>query len=70
MTVNLTLLDDFLMAQICHIPWFILWQDLFALPSDGHPTKKQYCLKAGLKKFSEHGDKADMKERMQLNTMN
>ena len=40
-----------------------------ALNHTGLPTKKQYGLKAGLKKFTHHGDAAIMKELTQLHMM-
>jgi hypothetical protein len=40
------------------------------LAQQGQPTKKQYGLKAGLKRFGSRGDTAVTKELSQLHTMN
>ncbi len=39
------------------------------LAAQGHPTKKQYSLKAGLRKFAERGDAAVKKELAQFHTL-
>ena len=40
-----------------------------ALAAQGQPTKKQYSLKAGLRKFAERGDAAVKKELAQFHTL-
>jgi hypothetical protein len=39
------------------------------LAAQGHPPKKQYSLKAGLRQFAERGDAAVMKELSQLHVL-
>jgi hypothetical protein len=39
------------------------------LSQDGQPTKKQYGLKAGLKRFTDRGDAAVMKELTQCHAI-
>ena len=57
------------MAHLCH---FVMVHTAISLElaRQGHPTKKQFSLKAGLKPFGSRGDKAVTKELSQLHTMN
>ncbi len=67
--VDLAILDEQRMAHLCH---FVMVHTATSpeLARQGHPTKKQYSLKAGLKRFGSRGDKAVTKELSQLHTLN
>jgi len=67
--VNLAIKDEERMARLCHFVMVHTATSLH-LAQIGHPTKKQYDLKAGLKRFGSHGDSAVTKELSQLHTLN
>ena len=67
--VDLAIHDEERMAHLCHFVMVHTTTSL-ELACQGHPTKKQYSLKAGLKRFGSRGDKAVTKELSQLHTMN
>ncbi len=50
--------NDHIIARVCHYIMLHCTKSLFL----GNPPKKQYGLKAGLKKIAEQGNKALMKE--------
>ena len=66
--VDITIQDERVMAMVCH---YVLTHTATSLQlaAQGHPTKKQYSLKAGLRKFAERGDAAVKKELKQFHTM-
>jgi hypothetical protein len=67
--VNLAIHDKVRMAHLCHFVMVHTATSL-ELACQGHPTKKQYSLKAGLTRFGSRGDKAITKELSQLHTLN
>jgi hypothetical protein len=67
--VDLAIQDEERMAHLCHFVMVHTAKSLH-LAQIGHPTKKQYGLKAGLKRFGSHGDSAVTKELTQLHTLN
>ena len=67
--VNLAIQDKEQTAHHCHLVMVHTATSL-ELTKQGHPTKKQYSLKAGLKRFGSRGDTAVAKELSQLHTMN
>ena len=67
--VDLAIHDEERMAHLCHFVMVHTATSL-ELARQGHPTKKQYSLKAGLKRFGSRGDKAVTKELSQLHTLN
>ena len=67
--VDLAILDENRMAYLCHFVMVHTATSL-ALAQRGQPTKKQYGLKAGLKRFGSRGDIAVTKELSQFHTMN
>jgi hypothetical protein len=56
------------MATLCHYVMVHTATSL-QLAAQGQPTKKQYSLKAGLRRFAERGDAAVKKELAQFHTM-
>jgi hypothetical protein len=66
---DLAIQDTERMAHLCH---FVLTHSAtrLHLAQQGQSTKKQYGLKAGLKRFGSRGDTAVTKELSQLHTMN
>ena len=67
--VDLAIHDEERMAHLCHFV-MVHTATSMELARQGHPTKKQYSLKAGLKRFGSRGDKAVRKELSQLHTLN
>ena len=67
--VDLAIQDEERMAHLCHFVMVHTATSL-TLAQQGHPTKKQYGLKAGLKRFGSCGDTAVTKELSQLHTLN
>jgi hypothetical protein len=67
-TVDLAIRDDDLMATLCHYV-MVHTATCIDLANQGQHTKKQYGLKAGLKRFGSRGDVAVTKELSQLHTM-
>ena len=67
--VSLDILDEDRMAHLCQYVMVHTATSL-ALAQDGHPTKKQYGLKAGIKQFGPRADTAVTKELTQMHTMN
>jgi hypothetical protein len=66
--VDITINDEELMATLCHYVMVHTATSL-QLAAQGQPTKKQYSLKAGLRRFAERGDAAVKKELVQFHTM-
>ncbi len=65
--IDLAIQDEFMMAHVCHYVMLHAADSQFV----GNPqNKKQYGLKAGLRKFAERGNTAVMKELTQFHTMN
>ncbi len=67
-TVDLSIHDETVMAQVCHYVMVHTATSLH-LAAKGHPPKKQYSLKAGLCQFAELGAAAVMKELSQLHVL-
>ena len=67
--VDLAIQDEERMANICLFT-MVHTATSVHLAQLGHPTKKQYGLKAGLRLFGSRGDTAVTKELSQLHTMN
>ena len=67
--VDLANQDEERMAHLCHFVMVHTATSLH-LAQIGQPTKKQYSLKAGLKRFGSRGDSAVTKELSQLHTLN
>jgi len=67
--IDLTIQDEERMAHLCHFVMVHTATSLH-LAQQGQPTKQQYGLKAGLKRFGSRGDTAVTKELSQLHTMN
>jgi hypothetical protein len=67
MDVNLAIHDEELMANLCHY-FMVHTATSIDLANQGQPTKKQYGLKAGLKRFGSQGDAAVSKELSQFHT--
>jgi len=67
--VDLAIQDEECMAHLCHFVMVHTATSLH-LAQIGQPTKKQYSLKAGLKRFGSCGDSAVTKELSQLHTLN
>ena len=67
--VDLAIQDEERMAHLCHFVMIHTATSLH-LAQIGQPTKKQYSLKAGLKRFGARGDSAVTKELSQLHTLN
>jgi hypothetical protein len=66
--VDLAITDELLMAQVCQYVMLHTADKLYANTTES-PLKKQYGLKAGLKKFEERGSQAIMKELTQFHTL-
>ena len=66
--VDITINNEELMATLCHYVMVHTATSL-QLAAQGQPTKKQYSLKAGLRRFAERGDAAVKKELAQFHTM-
>jgi hypothetical protein len=65
-TVDLAITDEDHIAHVCHYVMLHCAESTFV----GNPNnKKQYGLKAGLKKFAEHGNDALMKELRQFHVL-
>ena len=67
--VDLAIQDDDNMAHVCHYV-MVHTATAIALAQQGHPPKKHYGLKAGLKHFGSRGSTAVTRELSQLHTMN
>jgi hypothetical protein len=67
--VDLAILDEERMAHLCHFV-MVHTATSVALAQQGQPTKKQYGLKTGLKRFGSRGETAVTKELAQLHTLN
>jgi hypothetical protein len=67
-TVNLTIRDEYMMAQICHYAMTHTADSLYYADTI-KPTKKQYGLKAGLCAFADCGSNAIVKELTQFHTL-
>ena len=67
-TVDLAIKDEVMMAHVCHYVMMHTADKLYTAPSPP-PSKKQYGLKAGLKRFEERGSQAIMKELTQFHTL-
>ncbi len=68
MDVDLAIRDEELMANLCHYV-MVHTATSIALAKQGQPTKKQYGLKAGLKRFGSRDDAAVSKELSQFHTL-
>jgi len=66
--VDLAIHNEELMANLCHYV-MVHTATSIALANQGQPTKKQYGLKAGLKRFGSRGDAAVSKELSQFHTL-
>jgi hypothetical protein len=66
--VDLTITDKNMIAQICHYAMTHTADTLFCA-SHLPPKKNQYGLKAGLKLFTDQGNKAVIKELKQFHTL-
>jgi len=66
--VDIHIQDKTVMAMLCH---YVMTHTATALQlaEQGQPTKKQYSLKAGLRRFGQRGDAAVKKELHQFHTM-
>jgi hypothetical protein len=68
MEVDLAIRDEELMANLCHYIMVHMATSI-ELAHQGQHTKKQYGLKAGLKRFGSRSDAAVSKELSQFHTL-
>ncbi len=66
--MDLAIQDEACIAHLCHYV-MVHTATSIALARQGHPTKKHYSLRAGLKQFGPRANTAVTKELSQLHTM-
>jgi hypothetical protein len=68
-TVDLAIQDEHRMAHVCHYVMTHIADSLYYADAIKIPKQKQYGLKVGLRRFSDWGNAAVVKELTQFHTL-